>query len=117
MNPTGISVVCDSGPLIALAICGHLQLLTLFDAIQLPQAVLEEMTADRSRAGAVDIMVFVEAHAKVHPNRDDAVYVAAAKYLDEGEAQALSLALALGCGLLMDERRGRQAAQRHGISL
>ena len=38
-------------------------------------------------------------------------------YLDDGEAQALSLAQALGCGVLIDERRGRQAAMRQGIPL
>jgi predicted nucleic acid-binding protein len=40
-----------------------------------------------------------------------------AAYLDAGEAQALSLANALGCGVLMDERRGRQAATRQGMQL
>ena len=38
-------------------------------------------------------------------------------YLDDGEAQALSLAQALGCGVLIDECRGRQAAMRQGIPL
>lgn len=111
-------VVSDSGPLIALAGCGLLGLLAVvFDAVHVPQAVLDEVTADHARPGAADVEAFVRVHARVHASRDDAVYAAAASYLDEGEAQALSLAHALGCGVLMDERRGRQAALRQGLPL
>lgn len=111
-------VVSDAGPLIALAGCGQLALLAaVFDALHVPQMVLDETTADRSRPGANDIAAFVHAHARVHPRRDDAIYAAAIGHLDEGEAQALSLAHALGCGVLMDERRGRQTAIRQGLPL
>jgi predicted nucleic acid-binding protein len=111
-------VVSDSGPLIALAGCGQLRLLkAVFDVVHIPQVVLDETTADRSRRGAADIVAFVQAHAQVHLSRDDAIYTEMAAYLDDGEAQALSLANALGCGVLMDERRGRQAATRQGMRL
>jgi len=111
-------VVSDSGPLIALAGCGQLELLlAVFDVLHVPQKVLDETTADRSRPGAADIAAYVQARAQVHANRDDAVYAAAVGHLDEGEAQALSLAQALGCGVLMDERRGRQTAIRQGVPL
>src|SRR5690606_17843572 len=111
-------VVSDSGPLIALAGCGELELLAaVFDVLHVPQAVLDETTADRSRPGAADIAAFVQARAQVHADRDDPVYAAAVGHLDEGEAQALSLAHALGCGVLIDERRGRQTAIRQGLPL
>jgi len=111
-------VVSDSGPLIAVAGCGQLELLVaVFDVLHVPQKVLDETTADRSRPGAADIAAYVQARAQVHANRDDAVYAAAVGHLDEGEAQALSLAQALGCGVLMDERRGRQTAIRQGVPL
>jgi predicted nucleic acid-binding protein len=111
-------VVSDSGPLIALAGCGQLRLLkAVFDVVHIPQVVLDETTADRSRRGAADIVAFVQAHAQVHLSRDDAIYTEMAAYLDDGEAQALSLANALGCGVLMDERRGRQAATRQGMRI
>lgn len=111
-------VVSDAGPLIALAGCCQLDLLVaVFDALHVPQAVLDETTADRSRPGAADIAAFLRAHAQVHSDRDDPIYIAAVSHLDEGEAQALSLAHALGCGVLMDERRGRQAAARQGVPL
>lgn len=109
-------VVSDAGPLIALAGCGRLELLVVvFETVHVPQVVLDETTADRSRTGAVDIVSFVQVRAQVHPNRDDAVYAAALAHLDEGEAQALSLAQALGCGVLIDERRGRQTALRQRV--
>jgi predicted nucleic acid-binding protein len=111
-------VVSDAGPLIALAGCGQLALLALvFEAVHVPQAVLDETTADRARPGAADIAAFVETHARVHAARRDDIYAAALSHLDEGEAQALSLAHALGCGVLMDERRGRQTALRQGVPL
>lgn len=111
-------VVADSGPLIALAGCGQLELLSVvFDALHVPQAVLDETTADPARRWAADIAAFVRMQAQVHPGRADDIYVSAAGYLDEGEAQALSLAHALGCGVLMDERRGREAARRQRLPL
>ncbi|MCU0753514.1 MAG: DUF3368 domain-containing protein [Xanthomonadales bacterium] len=115
MSRIRLGVVCDSGPLIALAICGQLEQLTLFEAVHVPAAVLLETTADLTRPGADAITRFVAGHAQVHPDRPDPAYAAAVAYLDEGEAQALSLALALGCGVLIDERRGRLAAQRQGL--
>ncbi|WP_304350049.1 DUF3368 domain-containing protein [Comamonas testosteroni] len=111
-------VVSDAGPLIALAGCGQLELLVaVFDAIHVPQGILDETTADRSRPGASDIAAFVQSHAQVHTNRNDPIYATAVSHLDEVEAQALSLANALSCGVLMDERRGRQAAIRQGLPL
>ena len=113
-----VVVVSDAGPLIALAVCGQLELLAaVFDKVHVPQAVLDETTTERSRPGATAIAAFVQAHALVHPGRDDAAYAALVSHLDEGEAQALSLAQALGCGVLMDERRGREAAMRQGVPL
>jgi predicted nucleic acid-binding protein len=109
-------VVSDAGPLIALAGCGQLELLpAIFETIHVPQAVRDEATRDQSRPGAAAIAVFLPAHAQLHPDRNDAIYTAAVSHLDEGEAQALSLARALDCGVLMDERRGRQEAVRQGM--
>jgi len=82
-------VVSDSGPLIALAGCGHLELLSaVFDQIHVPRVVLDETTADRSRPGADGIAAFVQAHARVHPRRDDARYTAAVSHhvLDEARS-------------------------------
>ena len=111
-------VVADAGPLIALAGCDCLSLLTqVFNDIHIPQTVLNETTSDTLRPGASRIANFVNAHAKVHADRNDAIFLATASYLDDCEAQAISLAKSLGCGVLIDERRGRNAALRHGLPL
>lgn len=111
-------VVSDSGPLIALARSGYLNLLPLvFGRIHLPESVLKETTADSRRPGAVDIDAFVAAHAEVHPDSHDGIYVEFRHLLDEGEAQALNLAEKLGCAVLIDERRGRLAARRAGLAV
>ncbi|MDR2261757.1 MAG: DUF3368 domain-containing protein [Azoarcus sp.] len=118
MRPAAVVTVADAGPLIALARCRRLPLLTeVFAAIHLPRAVLEGAAADPERPGARDIAAFAASHAHVHPNRNDALYADLRRYLDEGEAQALCLARTLECGVLMDERRGRAAARRLELPL
>jgi uncharacterized protein len=111
-------VVADSGPLIALAGCNCLQLLVIvFEKVHIPQAVHQETTGWHSRLGAQSIAQFIEEHALVHASRDDPIYMAAVRHLDEGEAQGISLAHSLGCGVLIDERRGRQTVKRQGLPL
>lgn len=111
-------VVADAGPLIALANCGQLMLLTeIFSAVHMPRTVLHETTADLSRSGAQAIAEFARQHAQVHPDRYDAIYTQSIIGLDEGESQAISLAHSLQCSLLMDERRGRAAARSFGLPL
>jgi len=111
-------VVADSGPLIALAGCNCLTLLTeVFNAVHLPHAVLAETTIDPERPGARAIASFVQQHAQVHADRHDAIYTRLITGLDEGESQAISLAHALQCSVLMDERRGRAAARSLGLPL
>jgi len=110
------AVVCDAGPLIALAGCSRLELLlAVFGTLHIPQAVLDEATADQTRAGAREIADFMQAHAQIHADRSDAFYRTLIRVLDRGEAQALSLARALGCAVLMDERLGRSVSSQHNI--
>lgn len=111
-------VVADAGPLIALAGCGQLVLLTeVFSTVHLPQTVLRETSGDLSRPGAQAIAEFAQHHAQIHPDRNDAIYRQSIIGLDEGESQAISLAHALQCSLLMDERRGRAVARSFGLPL
>jgi len=110
------AIVCDAGPLIALAGCGHLELLlAVFGILHIPQAVLDEASADQSRAGAKDIAAFMQAHAQIHTDRSDAFYRTLIRVLDRGEAQTLSLARVLGCAVLVDERLGRRVSGQYGI--
>jgi len=111
-------IVADAGPLIALAKCGQLALLPqVFGHIHLPHAVLREAAGDSALPGALAVSSFVQEFAQVHPNRDDELFRDARMVLDEGEAQALSLARTLQCAVLLDDRRGRLVATELGISL
>ncbi len=111
-------IVADAGPLIALAKCGQLALLPqVFGQIHLPHAVLREASGDSAMPGALAVSSFVHGFAQVHPNRDDELFRDARMVLDEGEAQALSLARSLKCAVLLDDRRGRLVATELGISL
>lgn len=112
------SVVADAGPLIVLAKCGQLSLLSqLFAAVHVAEAVVRETSADPQREGAAAVLAFVRQSARIHENPNDALYGDLRAMLDEGEAQTISLAVQLGCGVLMDERRGRQWATHYGVQV
>ncbi|WP_160330581.1 DUF3368 domain-containing protein [Ventosimonas gracilis] len=83
----------------------------------MPHAVLAETTTDPERPGARAIASFVQQHAQVYADRHDAIYTRLITGLDEGESQAISLAHALQCGVLIDERRGRAAARSLNLPL
>lgn len=112
-------IVADTGPLIALALVDLLPLLpTLFSAVYVPETVLREATRDISRPGAQAIQTVIEKgliivqSVTLSKNLQDLIDV-----LDQGEAEALSLAQELNAMLLIDERRGRKVALKHGIAI
>ena len=106
-------VVADSSPLISLAAIDQLALLHgLYGTIVIPQAVYDEVVVrGAGAAGAAEVRTAdwietrqVTAHALV---------LALQAELDQGEAEAIALAVESGADLLiMDERRGRRAAAR-----
>lgn len=109
-------IVADTGPLIALARLDRLELLTtLFSEVHLPQTVLSEATRKGEYADTELIHSFAMAHTQVEATIDNALSRHLLKILDEGEAQALVMAKELDCGVLMDEKRGRQVARHQGI--
>ena len=109
-------IVADTGPLIALARLNRLELLTaLFSKIHIPSAVLLEATVKGEYAEIEPIRSFAMQHARVDKAIDNALNRRLLSTLDAGEAQALVLARELQCGVLMDEKRGRLVARRHGI--
>jgi len=111
-------VVSDSSPLIALCDLGKLDLLrALYQRVVLPEAVWEEaVIAGSGRTGreALFAASWME-HVKVH---NQMLVRALSQKLDTGESQAIALALELDADLLlMDERLGREVAQRFGIAV
>lgn len=116
---TGI-VVADTGPLIALARAGHLQLLqTLYQEIIITPAVHAELCLGSERPGSKQLANALEQgwlqikkpSASTTSSLSELVLI-----LDLGEAEAIVLAEEVDCRfLLIDERKGRAVAKRRGV--
>lgn len=105
------SVICNSGPLIALAGIGQLDLLRrLFGAVMVPDAVLREVTeAGVGRIGAQEVAALSWLTPCVVEPPPDALLC---DELGAGEAEVITLALRTGAReVLLDERRARRIAE------
>lgn len=112
-------VVADSTPIIALCRVGRLALLRqVFGRIVIPDAVWNEIVIDgQGRPGADEIQgqTWIERRS-VTTNR--MVVQALELTLDTGEAEAIALAQEIHADfLLMDEKLGRTAAERIGLTV
>ncbi len=105
------AVVCNAGPLIALALLDRVNLLpALFRRVLVPQAVyLEVLAGGREGAGIDPIRAaanFLEVTA------EPAAEPVLRAMLDAGEAAVIALAHTEGIGhVLLDERKGRRVAR------
>jgi len=111
-----VIVVSNTSPIINLAMVGRLDLLhQLYDKIIIPQAVYNEIVVLGSgQPGSKEIQneKWFEVRAIKNTNLANALKIE----LDEGEAEAIALAVELKAGLLLlDEKLGRKAASRFGI--
>jgi len=114
MNP----VVCNAGPLIALAGIGSLGLLRdLFGSVLVAGEVKAEVEAGGGTAAGADMfstMPWLQA-TRISPRIDPWL----TSVLDQGEAATISLAVHVSASLvLMDERKGRKIARQvYGIAV
>ena len=111
-------VVCNATPVIALAAVGQLDLLrAVYGEINIPDAVFHEVTiAGAGEPGAREVTA--AAWIKRQPVRNRTLVNALGLELDLGEAEAIALALETSAGLiLLDERLGRHAAMRLGLTV
>ncbi|HEX4007496.1 MAG TPA: DUF3368 domain-containing protein [Acidobacteriaceae bacterium] len=103
-------VVADSGPLRYLLVIGHIDILpSLFDRVLVPAAVRRELTHQRApelvRNWMNDAPGWFEVDFSPHSS------VPEIESLDDGERQAISLALRVASDyILMDDEEGRRAA-------
>lgn len=106
-------VVSDASPLIALAAVGHLRLMhDLYGRVWIPKSVHREVVQVGSERPGVRDLQAAE-WILVHPVKNPFLVRALEGELDQGEAEAIALALEVGADLLLvDERRGRRAAVR-----
>jgi len=110
-------VVSDTSPFVALAAVGQLDLLPqLYGEVLLPEAVYREIIAGGEGAPGVAEVASAAGWVQVRASIDVALVESLNAELDEGEAEAIALALECGAELLLiDEHRGRAIAGRYGI--
>jgi predicted nucleic acid-binding protein len=103
-------VVADTGPLIALALAGCLDLLReLYGRVLVPDAVWHEATQDGgARPGAAEISTASWLERTKLNRAPDALLRAE---LGPGEAEAVSLATERDALLIVDERQARRIAE------
>ena len=102
-------VVSDTSPILSLALIGRLELLRdLYGTITIPEAVRSEISAT-AQGGAREV-----AQADwiiIQPIDPGAVLKLLLREVDQGEAEAIGLALKLNADvLLIDERKARHLA-------
>jgi len=104
--------VINSGPLVALALAGHLDLLpALFDEFWIPELVFHEVAiAGLGRPGAHALSdARWLPHIRSSPEPDPLLIAE----LDPGEAAVIALARSLmPCLAIIDEKRGRKIAHQ-----
>lgn len=108
-------VVSDTSPIVALSHLSRLELLHgLFGDILIPPAVAAELRKPTWATKVVDPskMPFVTIRAPQDRTRVNFF----ARSLDPGESEAIALALEAGIkAILIDEREGREVAQKAGL--
>jgi predicted nucleic acid-binding protein len=109
-------IVCDSSALVALALCGHLDLLdAIYGQVLIPRTVFDESTFP-GKPGAESIAAWAE--GKVAEITDTEAALAFGGLLDKGEADAITLYLERKADtLLIDEKKGRKVAKVYGLNV
>ena len=107
------SVVSNTGPILALAHIGQLELLReLFNNIILPPAVRAEIIDETSSAAVAGVQWI-----SVQPVRDALAVQLLREQLDSGESEAVVLAKELSADLvLLDERAATRRARALGLT-
>ena len=113
-----MTVVTNTGPLIALAKINQLRLLKgLFTSVSIPPAVQRELLAKTGpEASRLDEALNQYIIVTEEPDLPAEVMIESAQ-LGVGEQQAIALAYEKHSLLIIDERAGREAARRLGMSI
>ncbi|NUN14108.1 MAG: DUF3368 domain-containing protein [Myxococcales bacterium] len=111
-DPPTHKLVINTGPVIALTLCGTPSWLNNFPhALIAPDEVRREFDQGPRGAGSVvwpDVIRVESLKTQLPPKQD--------RTLDEGEAAVIQLAMDLGIpDVLIDEQRGRKAARANGL--
>jgi predicted nucleic acid-binding protein len=112
--------VSDTGPIIGLAKANHLSLLkNLFGKVLIPPMVRKELFAKTGNEWELIDNALMDFIQISEINLLDETTKSIMEGLDEGEKQAIGLALSIGNKviLLIDDRAGRQAAEKLNIKI
>lgn len=111
-------IVADTGPIIAFARIGRLDLLhQVVGDLVIPEAVYEDLVIKgKERPGAAEVERSTWIHRQVVTDRAALALLPSSLHL--GEREAIVLAQELGAQLLIDERRGKcpSPLQSQGLS-
>jgi len=113
-----MNVVSNTGPIIALAKLDRLDILvSLFSTVLIPPMVYRELVGrigEEWSAIEKGLQTFIEITEVPEVPRETVVALMA---IDEGERQAISLAISVGPDtlLLLDDKAGRTAAKQLGV--
>jgi hypothetical protein len=112
-------VVADSGPLIALARIGRLDLLLkVVEQVLVPHTVAEECTRDPEKPGARAIRMALQSRLLQEAADPDTTALAAALVqADPGELAAIALAATFPAPVLIDDAVARRIARAHGVKV
>ena len=111
-------VVSNTSPILNLAIIGQLDLLRQqFGEVLIPPMVLQELEVDAELPGVEPIRLALQNHwLRVFELSNTDIARALRRDLDNGEAEAIALALQLKLmTVLIDEHDGRAAARAMGL--
>ena len=105
-------IICNSSPLVALSMIGHLDLLKqLYHRVIVPKAVIREVVeSGLGRIGAHEVETASWLERKALDIPPDPLL---ANELGSGESEVIAMAFRLNAGLvLIDERRARRIAEQ-----
>lgn len=116
-------IIADASPLIALATINKLELLhKLYHHVLIPEAVKQELKLGSNMSGAKALKQAVKSGWLKSESYDYPLesYQQLLQILDQRETEAILLAESLSSNseyrfLLIDERKGREIAQRRGL--
>ena len=110
-------IIADTGPINYLILIGNIDLLpTLFGRVILPSAVQTELNDADAPPLVRNWIAYPPPWLDIHETPGRQAGDASAEGLDEGEAAAIVLAIALGADLLlMDDRKGVTVARSKGL--
>lgn len=112
-------VVSDTGPLISLEkLAGGFRFIRkLYDVVLVPPAVLDELAQGRFESTEAYLAHYDAADLLEIKDVSPSSIEAEMDHLDEGERQAIQLALGEGLPLLIEEQAGRKVAQELGVHI